>query len=854
MLITNFSAGELSKTLFGRTDIPQYYSGASRLENFDVIPTGGLKRRGGTEHVMPLEGNGRIIPFIVNRDLSFLLYLTPGKITKYKLEKNKTEMLGYHSSGKPIKLYQDIKEIREVQYTQNFDTMVIVHEKYRPIILKLKNDNLDIEYFEIDLEIDLPQEGINKNNYKEFDKFYEENNWLSVWPRAATFFNNRLVLAGTRNNRQRIFASSSGNFNNFSTYKKFVSETKEYVTICGILDCKKNEIEIILSLEYGKFVQGFKNYYLQSPYFPEGTRLDGIIGNKLQFKIGTTNIKTSQEEIIRLINWKNEINDSWSDLKYLYFEFDGAARGLGFMFYFIQYSVGKIRFGSSAYYDGRNIGWEIIELPDDSDLYLNNYDNNSIFVIEFKNYLYEFIYNKIGRPTTSGNGDYVFKEGVFNQFINDFYNNIQNTMKYKIIINGHEKIFYGRPTFIYQQIMVSCNITYIEFHKKETFFTFYIEKEPLIDRYPTPDCGFTFEIASDTNDAIQWLAVNKGLIVGTETGEWIIPPDVHATNVQAVLNSRYGSDKMQGTAIGDATCFFQTGKKSLVEYYIPQQDNNFRANNMAMLSDDMLRGSPAVDFDYTNSPYTKLIITREDGQAVTLLYERSTGTFAWSRLITNGKIMSVAVIPNSDGYDDIFMIVERSEERTLLWDDPPNTPTVTRKYFLEALRENSDVYLDCYMPVTFRKQVDSDGAEVTNSTPMYMRISLLGYGNESVVYDKVENKIYPVKEITDNSLLFEKEYFIGYKYTSRVVSMPILANNSMKPNNIKNLLIRFLDSFLPKLIAHPNGAKDIIPGKEPFSGVKKTMFPGVWDHDVMFELYHDAPTRCKILAINTEVN
>ncbi len=61
MLITNLAAGELSETLFGRVDLPQYHSGAARLENFDVIPTGGIKRRSGTERITSLDGDARII-------------------------------------------------------------------------------------------------------------------------------------------------------------------------------------------------------------------------------------------------------------------------------------------------------------------------------------------------------------------------------------------------------------------------------------------------------------------------------------------------------------------------------------------------------------------------------------------------------------------------------------------------------------------------------------------------------------------------------------------------------------------------------------------------------------------------
>ena len=71
MLITNFAAGELAETLFGRTDIPQYFQGVSLLENFDVIPTGGIERRNGMKRICSLEENGRIISFLIDRQTHF---------------------------------------------------------------------------------------------------------------------------------------------------------------------------------------------------------------------------------------------------------------------------------------------------------------------------------------------------------------------------------------------------------------------------------------------------------------------------------------------------------------------------------------------------------------------------------------------------------------------------------------------------------------------------------------------------------------------------------------------------------------------------------------------------------------
>jgi hypothetical protein len=47
----SFQAGELSPRMRGRTDLPEYYAGTRREENFLSKPTGGAVRRPGFEVV-----------------------------------------------------------------------------------------------------------------------------------------------------------------------------------------------------------------------------------------------------------------------------------------------------------------------------------------------------------------------------------------------------------------------------------------------------------------------------------------------------------------------------------------------------------------------------------------------------------------------------------------------------------------------------------------------------------------------------------------------------------------------------------------------------------------------------------
>jgi len=793
MLITNFAAGELSENLFGRTDIPQYFSGCSRLENFNVIPTGGIERRGGMRRMLELDGDGRLVPFIMNRGQSFLLYLSPNKIKAYKIEQG--EIPGEPQiflSSSNIRLYESLAEIHEVQYAQNYDTMMLVHENYRPLKITIENNSLSIGNFYVSIETEIvAQPGIDKNDFFENDMNYTENNWLrseNNWPGTVTFFLNRLVFAGTKNDPQRLFFSSADNINKFSTYKKFITETREYTVIRGKVLFNTNEIELLDLEDFGKFKKDLYEYHIQSPHFHADAMLAGVIGNKLQVT-ANAQLVISQGELDAFNEWRDRIDTGFQEI-YTFVRYDSVPNSEKINRRALRYAVGS--FQTTAFWPGGFSIQSAINLPlEDVQEFITNKDS-----------LYNFVYGRIERFLEEEDAN--FLEEDFNRFIDDFHGYICENMFYPMLVQGIHFIIYGTPAQIYQQIRDKFNL-----HSSltvETFVAFYT-KDFIIDSYPTPDCGFTFEIASDSNEAIRWLAVNKGLIVGTEMSEWIIPPGVHANNVQAALNSRYGSDKIQGAVIGDAACFFQTGKKALVEYYIPQQDNNFRYNNLAVLSANMLRESPAVDFDFLASPYTTLVITREDGTAVQLLYERSTGTFAWGRITTEGFIKSCAVVPGAGGYDEVYLIVMRGNMIT--------QNNVVNKFYLEKLQIDSPVFLDSYRLW--------DGAS--------------GYTTAAEsFYDETDTR------------------FIGYPYTSLVRSMPILANNKMKQNNIKNLFIRFLESSMPKMKSLPNEKVDTLNRDEPFTGVIKTPFPGVWDHDVMFEFIHDRPNKCKILSIFAEVN
>jgi hypothetical protein len=853
MLITNFAAGELSETLFGRIDLPQYYQGVSFLENFEVIPTGGIERRNGTKRIRAMGSEGRIIPFIISREDSFLLYLVPeitqGVVTvpaRMRIYRNGVQQGNDVVSTTDLPLPRTMEEINEVQYAQNYREMILVHENYAPLRVYLVNTALYVMKFSMVYKTEIiAAEGINKSEYNgEFDREYNTNSYLrgdGNYPRSVTFFNGRLVFAGTKNHPQRLFFSSLRNIiingseitniHNFSTYKLFLTEQRNYVILHGTLDPDDRRKLLLTPNEPLPAFQGRpEKYIVDSVFFPPEelgeVRIESFKGTVVTFTAAPTLIGPLTQEEEAEIEAKKTAFSSYNtgmssylvgDKKYWLSssQIYGAYYDVKLLIGANQYQfIEELRLNENEHYHElpNKITHDLVTLPDDIAQTLLNYaEENYIRVILSFELDYVLAEQLVGNALAWANKN----QAVLIEAATELYHRIIDTMSW--YFRGTR--YYGQPNDIKERIIAQVGTS------AEVYIPVYLPKI-IEDRTPTADDGFTFEIASDMSDAIRWIGQNKNILVGTETAEWVIPADTTAVNARAILNSRYGSDRIQGTSVGDAMCFFQSGRKALVEYYIPQQDNNFRANNMGMLSKNMLHESAAFDFDFISAPYTKIFVSREDGIIAALLYERSTGTFAWGRIRTGGHIKSVATVPGPSGYDDVYLIVERE-----------GTVPGERDYFLEMLAER-------------RRSEDAPDAGVFLDSYGPWSGDTSGYTEKAVIYDELHNKTYP---LTDPPPA-DPGIWIGYPYTSTVRSMPVLANDRMKQNIIKSLHIRFNNSFLPRIKSLPNGHVDTIPRPEPYSGILQLPFPGVWDRDVFFELIHDTPTRCRVLAVNAEAN
>ena len=122
LIKNNFSAGELSPTLYTRTDIQQYSNGAKRLKNVIPLVEGGVRKRPGTLNHGLYAGAIRLIPFIVNSSSVFMLIF-----------KN-LEVLIYNPRTKAVVTTltspYTAAQIPDIQYVQYRFEMFITHSAH----------------------------------------------------------------------------------------------------------------------------------------------------------------------------------------------------------------------------------------------------------------------------------------------------------------------------------------------------------------------------------------------------------------------------------------------------------------------------------------------------------------------------------------------------------------------------------------------------------------------------------------------------------------------------------------------------------------------------------------------------
>ncbi len=119
---TNFTAGEISRALLGRSDLRAYDNGALTLRNVVIQPTGGVSRRAGLRFVDWAAGTGRLVAFEFNTEQTYLLVFTAASLAIYQGDNKVATLTAPWSAA----------HLASISWTQSADTLLVCHPDVPP--------------------------------------------------------------------------------------------------------------------------------------------------------------------------------------------------------------------------------------------------------------------------------------------------------------------------------------------------------------------------------------------------------------------------------------------------------------------------------------------------------------------------------------------------------------------------------------------------------------------------------------------------------------------------------------------------------------------------------------------------
>lgn len=241
------------------------------------------------------------------------------------------------------------------------------------------------------------------------------------------------------------------------------------------------------------------------------------------------------------------------------------------------------------------------------------------------------------------------------------------------------------------------------------------------------DHSFSYTIASDKVDTIQWMQSQDYCMLGTIGGVWKLwgganDEPITPSSVSCRKQTGFGCLNVDPEMVEDTVLFIQRGGSRVRELGYSWEKDSYVANDVTILAEHIAKGATAAtsgisDVDYQAEPFSILWCVRADGQLLGLVRDRLQQVTGWFRVVTGKEstvstdtIDAITSTETSDG-TTITMTITRLESIPTedSWDEVESVAVITSEsaedeVWISVKRVvNSTVnrYIEYFMPHEF---------------------------------------------------------------------------------------------------------------------------------------------------------
>lgn len=385
------------------------------------------------------------------------------------------------------------------------------------------------------------------------------------------------------------------------------------------------------------------------------------------------------------------------------------------------------------------------------------------------------------------------------------------------------------------------------------------KSRPLQDDDPVE-----YMLASGSIDDVKWMASFGDLLIGTAGGEYQTTSSgaaITSSDVQISVQSYWGSSNLAPIIIGQSILHCQRSGHHVRDLYYSWESDGYSGNDLSILAPQLVEGYSILQWAFQQSPGSNVWMVRDDGTLLCLTYMKEQNVFAWSRHVTDGRVVSLTVI-NGDEGDVVMLVVEREVDGQA-------------HYFLERLadrfrdadRIEDAFFVDCGLTVK-REEADEEVFGLSHLEGCTVAVLADGSPVEGLTVENGKIVLpYPAKTVS-----------VGLGFTSALSPLPLESDTEAgstlgKRRAYGKCVLRLYRSVGGKYAATSPGdlwLPDAWQGREaydipfvpdvygeacqPFSGDVEITLPSGQDADTSIWLMQDRPMPFRVAAIMMDVD
>ncbi len=173
----------------------------------------------------------------------------------------------------------------------------------------------------------------------------------------------------------------------------------------------------------------------------------------------------------------------------------------------------------------------------------------------------------------------------------------------------------------------------------------------------------SFQLDMPSTNIIKWIAGLEALIVGHGGEEFRIRSSsideaLAPNNFSIRQQSNHGSTAIQAIEAGTVLLFVDVVRRKVREFVFSEDEQKFLSPDLTALAEN-ITVSGIVNFAFQKNPDSILWCVLDNGNLISLSYEREQNVVAWANHPMDGLVQSVAVIRVS-GEDEIWISIVRA--------------------------------------------------------------------------------------------------------------------------------------------------------------------------------------------------